>query len=247
MKKRSPSKRYALEVCDLSFKYEGQSEWLLKDLSFEVSEGKCVLLLGANGTGKSTLLRVLSGLHLVPSSTIQLFGEDPFSATSSQPKAVLVADDFRLNLDLKVSELMDDTRSTPSARELFKILELQSDWRMHKVSDGQRQRVQLWMALSRPWRALFLDEVTVHLDVNTRERLLAWIKSETKRRKAVSMLATHIFDSLLTKKGCWADQIIFLGHNQVWQTASWQQIKKQLAVTNPLSSVVSRWITRNKI
>ena len=68
-------------------------------------------------------------------------------------------------------------------RELVEVLDVDLTWRMHRVSDGERRRVQLAMGLLRPWKVLLLDEVTVDLDLLARSELLAWLKAETEKRK----------------------------------------------------------------
>jgi CCR4-NOT complex subunit CAF16 len=234
-----------LEVSKLAFNYAESTKPLLSDLSFKVLPGEIALLVGANGTGKSTLLRILSGLHFVKTGKISLWGMDPFSSPSEE--IVHVSDDFRLNLDLRVSELKDSLRSTALSQQLFKLLEIDLNWRMHQVSDGQRQRVQLWMALSRPWRVLFLDEVTVHLDVNVRNEFLDWVKKEVRKRKGVVFMATHIFDSLYDGEGLWFDQVLFLGKKTQWNFVTAQSFIKHLKQAGGLSHYFANCIRKNSI
>jgi len=65
---------------------------------------------------------------------------------------------------------------------------------MHNISDGERRRVQLCMGLMSPWDVLFLDEVTVDLDVLVRDELLSFLRAESESRGATILYATHIFD-----------------------------------------------------
>lgn len=82
----------------------------------------------------------------------------------------------------------------PSRRDqIIEALDLDPSWRMHKVSDGQRRRVQLAFGLMRPFRVLLLDEITVDLDVLARAELLAFLAQETIDRQATIIYATHIF------------------------------------------------------
>lgn len=80
--------------------------------------------------------------------------------------------------------------------ELVKVLDIDLDWRMHAVSDGERRRVQLAMGLVRPWRILLLDEITVDLDLLSRSNFLAFLKKETETRECTIVYATHILDNL---------------------------------------------------
>lgn len=58
----------------------------------------------------------------------------------------------------------------------MQILDIDTAWRMHAVSDGERRRVQLAMGLIRPWRVLLLDEITVDLDLLSRSNFLAFLE-----------------------------------------------------------------------
>jgi CCR4-NOT complex subunit CAF16 len=63
-------------------------------------------------------------------------------------------------------------------------MDVDINWRMHQVSDGQRRRVQIVLGLLMPWDVLLLDEVTVDLDVVVRSNLLNFLKRETETRGA---------------------------------------------------------------
>ena len=77
-------------------------------------------------------------------------------------------------------------QSVVSARleRLTSLLDLDFEWRLHKVSDGQRRRAQLLLKLLRPSELLLLDEVTTDLDVLSRQALLQFLREETEQRGA---------------------------------------------------------------
>lgn len=66
----------------------------------------------------------------------------------------------------------------------MKVLDVNPEWRMHLVSDGQRRRVQLCVGLLRPFKVLLLDEITVDLDVLGRAEMLKFLKEECEERGA---------------------------------------------------------------
>jgi len=94
---------------------------------------------------------------------------------------------------------------------ICEVLNQNSEWRMHKVSDGERRRVQLLMGLVQPYQVLLLDEVTVDLDVLVRRDLLNFLKSECETRGVTILYATHIFDGI----GEWASHIAHLDNGTV--------------------------------
>lgn len=87
--------------------------------------------------------------------------------------------------DLSVEYLlksMGSHRWPERTQELLQVLDVDTAWHMHQISDGQRRRVQLVMGLLHPWRLLLLDEVTVDLDVLARSDFLSFLKKETEER-----------------------------------------------------------------
>ena len=86
----------------------------------------------------------------------------------------------------------------PARRDrLIEVLDVNPDWRMHTVSDGQRRRVQICLGLLKPFKVLLLDEITVDLDVLGRADLMTFLKEECETRGA-----TIIYVGLLTAFAC---------------------------------------------
>lgn len=101
--------------------------------------------------------------------------------------------------DIKVSHFLDSVggyRYRERLDRLLDLLDVDLDWKMHQISDGERRRVQLCMGLMGHWDVLLLDEVTVDLDVLVRSELLAFLVQESEERGATIVYATHIFDGL---------------------------------------------------
>ncbi len=174
--------------------------------------------LTANGAGKTCLLRLLSGKRLAPAGSITINGLDPF--TENLTGITYLGLEWVLNpivrSDIAVPALLSSVGGDAFPRrrdELVRILDVDLNWRLHAVSDGERRRVQLVMGLLRPWNILLLDEVTVDLDLLSRRRFLEWLKRETQervedvvgsqnegrtkeRRRPTVVYATHVMDGL---------------------------------------------------
>lgn len=89
--------------------------------------------------------------------------------------------------DIAVSQFLDSVggyRYKERRDLLLDLLDIDLDWRMHNISDGERRRVQLCMGLMAPWDILLLDEVTVDLDVLVRHELLEFLKNDSEARDA---------------------------------------------------------------
>jgi ABC-type nitrate/sulfonate/bicarbonate transport system ATPase subunit len=95
--------------------------------------------------------------------------------------------------DLGVAHFLDSVGGYrhPERRDrLLDLMDVDSNWRMHQVSDGERRRVQIVAGLMAPWQMLLLDEVTVDLDVLVRSRLLNFLAEECEQRGATILYAT---------------------------------------------------------
>ena len=94
--------------------------------------------------------------------------------------------------------MLDSVSNVDSKRKqrIIEVLDINPNWRMHQVSDGQRRRVQLAYGLLTEYAVLLLDEITVDLDVLGRGDLMAFLRQECETRQVTIVYATHIFDGL---------------------------------------------------
>jgi len=151
---------------------------------------------------------------------------------------------------MQVTELLSASKENkwPERLEmLLHILDIDLKWRMHMVSDGQRRRVQILMALLKPFEVLLLDEVTVDLDVVARADLLEFLKTETETRGATILYATHIFDGLDE----WATHLAYLTQGNIARFAPIEEYEDLNAITaagsiSPLLDLVERWLREER-
>ncbi|TFK55679.1 P-loop containing nucleoside triphosphate hydrolase protein [Heliocybe sulcata] len=193
----------AVCVKSLTYSHQPEAAPALTDINLDLPPGSRTILIGANGAGKSTLLQILAGKKLVstPGTDIRVKGKDVFR---EYPHGVThLGTEWAMNPvvrgDIVVSAFLDSVggyRYKERRNELLDILDVDLDWHMHQISDGERRRVQLCMGLMQPWDVLLLDEVTVDLDVLVRDDLLAFLKADSEKRKATIIYATHIYDGL---------------------------------------------------
>lgn len=190
-------------VENLTYNHDPSGPPSLSNISINLPKGSRTLLIGANGAGKSTLLQILAGKRLVTSEGAQILlkGRDVFR--QSPPGVTYLGTEWAMNPvvrgDIVVEHFLNSVggyRHKERRDHLLDILDVDLDWHMHAISDGERRRVQLCMGLMQPWDVLLLDEVTVDLDVQVRDDLLSFLKADSERRTATILYATHIFDGL---------------------------------------------------
>ncbi|KAI0510247.1 hypothetical protein KFK09_010851 [Dendrobium nobile] len=240
-----------IEVTSMQFAYDGRQP-IFARFSLEISPGSRCLLIGANGSGKTTLLRILAGKHMVGGrDVVRVLNCSAFHDThlvcsgdlaylgESWSKTVGSTGDVPLQGDFSAEHMIFGVEGAdPLRREkLIDLLDINLQWRMHKVSDGQRRRVQICIGLLHPYKVLLLDEVTVDLDVVTRMDLLDFFKEECEQRGATIVYATHIFDGL----EAWATDLAYIQEGELRRLAKVADIQ-ELKVAKNLLSVVESWL-----
>lgn len=198
-----PDYGYEIAVTNLTYSHTPDGPDSLANISLSLPKGSRTIIVGANGAGKSTLLQILAGKRLIsrPGTDVRIKGRDVFR--NSPPGVTFLGTEWAMNPvvrgDIVVADFLNSVggyRHKERRDQLLDILDVDLDWHMHAISDGERRRVQLCMRLMAPWDVLLLDEVTVDLDVLVRDDLLAFLKADSETRSATIIYATHIFDGL---------------------------------------------------
>ncbi len=137
----------------------------------------------------------MAGRHLTkPDGAVIVLGRDSFHDTRLNFERAFLDTDWGmrtvafagygcpLQADIPVHGMMKKLQQDyPERREeLINLLGIDSNWRMHQVSDGQRRRVQIFIGLLRPFKILLLDDAIDALDVVMRQDLLRWLKKESE-------------------------------------------------------------------
>lgn len=163
--------KWLIEASDLSFAYPGMEQRLFKDLSFAVARQDRIAVIGKNGKGKSTLLKVLAK-ELKPDEGLLSFGSNLKTAYFGQMNIE------RLNPEWTVEEeilAVQPDHNRTIARTICGLMMFSGDDALKKVkvlSGGERSRVLLGKILVSPANLLLLDEPTNHLDLESTQALM---------------------------------------------------------------------------
>lgn len=197
---------YCISVTNLKKRYNKDSTYTLKDISFNVKYGTVFGFLGPNGSGKTTTLKILTTLLSPSSGNIQIFGKDLVKNQSEIKKKIGVVSQnpsFEANLTVEKSldlygllwGLQDSKVRKNKVIEILDTFDLESirDSKHDELSIGQRRRVQLAREFMHDMDLLFLDEPTVGLDPSARRMLLDYIKKHVMTGLTV-FFTTHIME-----------------------------------------------------
>lgn len=197
---------------NLSIGYGGRA--LLSSLSLSLRPGTFVCLIGANGTGKSTLLRTLAGLTKPLKGSVQLQGHHLFHLQPQErAKQISLVLTDRVDVDwLSVTEMvslgrypytdwrgrlgLEDRRMVQQAIAAVGLSEL-SQKLMNHISDGERQKAMIARALVQQTPLMLLDEPTAYLDMQRRVELMQLLRSLAHNQHRTILLSTHDLDLAL--------------------------------------------------
>jgi len=191
----------------------------LEDISFEVNKGELVAIIGPDGAGKSTLIKVLCGLMPFDSGEIEILGRRmPEDLDEIKLKIGYLSQSFTLYKYLTVYENMDYFASLFGIENKKKKIEnilglvglLEFRDRLAKdLSGGMKQKLSLACALIRSPDIIFLDEPTTGVDPRSRREIFQIIK-ERKREGITVLFSTYYID-----EGDVADRIIILDKGRI--------------------------------
>ena len=184
---------------------------IAENLNLNIENGQLIALVGANGIGKSTLLRTLTGIQKPLTGTITLNEKNIFSYDSIElaQNLSLVLTEKLPPSNLSVFELIALGRQpytnwlgTLSEIDLEKInaaialthTEHLVDKKIHEISDGQLQIVLIARALSQDTALIILDEPTTHLDLHHKVSVFKLLKKLTKETNKSVLFSTHDID-----------------------------------------------------
>ncbi|KAH7444234.1 hypothetical protein KP509_02G070700 [Ceratopteris richardii] len=240
-----------VEIKELSFTYPGidgqpppNARPLIQSFSLTLRAGDRCLLVGANGAG---------GKHMVDPGVIRVLGKSAFHDTALTASGDLnylggewrrdvafAGFDVPLQMDISAEKMIYGVQGVDPERRsrLIEVLDIDLNWRLHRVSDGQRRRVQICMGLLRPFKVLLLDEITVDLDVLARADLLAFLLSECQNKGATIIYATHIFDGLET----WPSHIAYVAQGVLQFVKPLSEVEDLKNAT--LMRVVEGWLRK---
>ncbi|SNU04222.1 ABC-2 type transport system ATP-binding protein [Prevotellaceae bacterium MN60] len=214
-----------IQVKNISFKYAGQKNLVFDDFSLELEQNNIYGLLGKNGTGKSTLLYLISGLLRAKKGTVSFDGvETKLRNPETLQEIFIVPEEFDLpamSLDqyVKINEPFYPRFSREVLEECLKDFELSTNVKLNALSMGQKKKVFMSFALAAGTKLLLMDEPTNGLDIPSKSQFRKVIAQHMTedRTLIISTHQVHDVESLL-------DHILILSPQKLLLDASVSEI-----------------------
>lgn len=219
------------------------------NVSFGIEKGKLIGLLGASGSGKTTILRMIAGLETPDSGDIIIDGKRVNDIPAGKRGIGFVFQNYALfrhitvydniAFGLKINKTPKD-EIKERVTELIKLIGLEGfeNRYPHQLSGGQRQRVAFARALAPRPQLLLLDEPFAAIDAKVRKELRSWLREMIDKLGITSIFVTHDQDEAIEV----ADEIIITNNGKIEQMGTPTQIYK-----NPQTPYVAQFIGESTV
>lgn len=218
------------------------------DISFKIDKGEVVGYIGANGAGKSTTIKILTGILTPTSGEVVVNGLVPYNERKVNGKNIGVVFGQRTQLwwDLPLIESFNILKeiyevSDESFEERMSffndVLDLQSFIKspVRTLSLGQRMRADIAASLLHSPKVLYLDEPTIGLDINAKLKMREAIKQMNREMETTIILTTHDLEDI--EEMC--KRIIILDEGKIIYDGALEDIKKRFGYISTLKLHVS--------
>ena len=205
---------------------EFDNKKILKDVNLTIPKGRIIGLLGKNGMGKTTLLKLINDLLTPTSGEVLINGEKP--NINSKKIISYLPERTYLDKSMKISQIITffdefyDNFNKEKAIKLLKDLDLDINSKVSKMSKGMQEKLQLILVMSREAKLYILDEPLGGVDPATRDYILDTILSNFSENSSL-IISTHIISDIERI----LDDVIFIDKGSIVLTASADELRNK--------------------
>ena len=199
---------------------------VLKDVSLKIPKGKIIGLLGKNGTGKTTLIKLINDLLTPTSGEILIKGKKPGVESKDiiafLPERTYLDREMSVKDAIKYFEEFYTNFDKQKAVKLLKDLDLDMNSKISKMSKGMQEKLQLILVMSRNAELYILDEPLGGVDPATRDYILDTILSNFCEGASV-IISTHLIADIERI----LDEVIFIDKGEIVLTSSADELRNK--------------------
>lgn len=237
-----------IEFSNVSFKYPGTEKTVLCDLSFKINKDKVTAIVGENGAGKSTIIKLVAGLYEPTEGSVRISNMNPYSMSNEDisNELSIVFQDFK-NYELslrdnilfgKVGDISEDLKllELDKYSENINIGKLEEDGVY--LSGGENQKLALARAIQKKSDFLIFDEPTASMDPMVEAKMYDNILKVLKSRGAIIITHRLVLSKL-------ADDIIVLGDGRIVERGSHDELMNRGGIYKQMYDEQSGWYKEN--
>ena len=249
-----------IDVKDLSFRYkESQEYYNLKDITFHVKRGEWLSIVGHNGSGKSTTVRLIDGLLEAESGEIVIDGQRlieenvwnirrqigmVFQNPDNQFVGATVEDDVAFGLENQGLSRQEMQKRVEEALDLVGMLDFKKR-EPARLSGGQKQRVAIAGVVALRPAILILDEATSMLDPEGRRELIETVKGIRKDYDMTIISITHDLEEVAM-----SDRVLVMKKGEIESTSSPRELFSrndldQIGLDDPFANQLKYSLSQN--
>lgn len=199
---------------------------VLKDLNLDIPKGKIVGLLGPNGSGKTTMIKLINGLLQPDKGSIEINGMKP----SVETKKIVsyLPEKTYLNDWMKVKDILDffkdfyEDFNMEKANQMLESLKINKDEKLKTMSKGTKEKVQLILVMCRKADLYILDEPIGGVDPAARSYILKTILTNYNENSTL-LIATHLISEI--ENIC--DDVIFISNGDIVLQGNVDEIREE--------------------
>ena len=218
-----------IEFQNVSFRYQEDGPWVLKNISFSIGENESIAIIGHNGSGKSTIAKLMNGLLFPQEGEIWISGQQlteetiwdirrdvgmVFQNPDNQFVGATVQDDVAFGMEnrgVPREEMEKRIHRSLQAVNMTEYLLTEP----HRLSGGQKQRVAIAGIIAISPKVLILDEATVMLDPRGRMEIMETM-NQLIEKEALSLISiTHDLQEVTQ-----VERVIVLNKGEIWKVGT---------------------------
>lgn len=218
-----------IEINGLYKSYTDEEE-VVKDIHMKVEKGTIHGLIGHNGSGKTTIIKCVTGIYPPDRGEVLLGGEPVYENVKVKEKIGYVADSNQMFSNYKVQQLVKmyesifDKFSREDFQSLNRIFQVPLHHRISHLSKGQQMRTAFMLNLARNPEVMVLDEPTSGLDAMAKKELLDLLVTTVENREMTVLISSHHLSEL--EKIC--DNVTVIKNGRVYIDDELERVKNQI-------------------
>lgn len=237
-----------IEFSHVSFKYPGTQKTVLHDLSFKINKDKVTAIVGENGAGKSTIIKLVAGLYEPTEGSVRISNMNPYSMSNediSNELSIVFQDFKNYEISLRDNILFGKTGDIAEDLRLLELDKYSEDTNIGKLeedgvylSGGENQKLALARAIQKKSDFLIFDEPTASMDPMVEAKMYDNILKVLKSRGAIIITHRLVLSKL-------ADDIIVLNEGRIVERGSHDELMNRGGIYKQMYDEQSGWYKEN--